>query len=435
MPKINYNKWLIIIFFLSFTFRTLFMLVPQFNYFHKVTPVNYNALEQKSDDRTYTRLAFGVLKYGYPTKNDKFSMYAGFLYPYIVAVNLAFSNNLIYLFFFQIILDSLTAVLIAVIALKLVNKVNVSILAGLLYALYYPNYIFPPRILTEVFFTFLIVLAIYFLQKGLQDKSVKEFFIFGGLLSVAALTKSMILYVFFFIYLFLLYKAFIRKEVTRYVVFLILLFFAIQSPYYIISYINTNKLIVGSSNGWYMILTGTYLPLKGDEPKDPEYEIFTDHPVGKIYKLELEQGWNEFQMDSAFTALGKKQVADNFRNHPFQSLEVMMLQVSRFWFHMPYYIRPIPGTGTVFAAIYKFVLTIFMFAGLFIMVYKRKDRLSQICLFFLLMYTSLHSLVYSSLRYSAPLVPLLIIFASIGIISFYSSFNKTDNESLQSNIP
>jgi hypothetical protein len=127
MPKNNYNKWLIIIFFLSFTFRTIFMLVPQFNYFNKVTPVNYNALEQKSDDRTYTRLAFGVLKFGYPTKNDKFSMYAGFLYPYIVAANLSFSNNLIYLFFFQIILDSLTAVLIAVIALKLLNKVNVSI--------------------------------------------------------------------------------------------------------------------------------------------------------------------------------------------------------------------------------------------------------------------------------------------------------------------
>ncbi|MEI7483461.1 MAG: hypothetical protein WCK13_02015, partial [Ignavibacteriota bacterium] len=208
----------------------------------------------------------------------------------------------------------------------------------------------------------------------------------------------------------------------------LLLFFAIQSPYYIISYMNTNKLIVGSSNGWYMILTGTYLPLKGDEPKDPEYEIFTDHPVGKIYKLELEQGWNEFQMDSAFTALGKKQVADNFRNHPFESIEVMLLQVSRFWFHMPYFIRPIPGTGTVVAAVYKFVLTLFMFAGLFIMVYKRKDRFSQICLFFLLIYTSLHSLVYSSLRYSAPLVPLLVIFASIGIISAYEYYKNPDNE-------
>lgn len=426
MGKINYSRWLIIIFFLSFTFRTVYMLVPQFNYFNKVTPVNFNALEQKSDDRTYTRLAFGVLKFGYPTKNDKFSMYAGFLYPYIVSLNLAFSNNLIYLFFFQILLDSLTAVLISVIALKMLDKVNVSILAGLLYALYYPSYIFPARILTETFFTFLIVLSVYFLQKGFQEKSVKEFFIFGGLLSVAALTKSMIFYVFFFVYLFLIYKAFIRKEISKYVVFILLLFFAIQSPYYIISYLNTNKLIVGSSNGWYMILTGTYLPLKGDEPKDPEYEIFTDHPVGKIYKLELEQGWNEFQMDSAFTALGKKQVADNFRNHPFESVEVMFLQISRFWFHMPYFIRPIPGTGTVIAAVYKLILTIFMFTGFYIMVIRRKDRLSQVCLFFMLIYTSLHSLVYSSHRYSAPLIPLLIIYASIGIITFYESYLKKD---------
>lgn len=428
MLKINFRKWLIIIFFLSFVLRTVYMLVPQVNYFNKILPVNFNALEQVSDDRTYTQLAFGVLKFGYPAKKDKFSMYAGFLYPYIVSVNLAFSNNLIYLFFFQIILDSITAVLISIIAYKLLSRINVAILAGLLYALYYPNFIFPARVLTECFFTFLLILSVYFLQKGLQEKTVKEFFVFGALLSVAALTKSMIFYVFFFIYLFLIYKAFIRKEVTKYVVFILLLFFAIQSPYYIISYINTNKLIVGSSNGWYMILTGTYLPLKGDEPKDPEYDIFSDHPVGKIYKLEHEQDWNEFQMDSAFTALGRKQVADNFRNHFFESLEVMLLQVSRFWFNMPFFIRPNPGTGTILAAIYKFVLTVFMFAGLFIMVFKKKDRFSQICIFFMLIYTSLHSLVYSSLRYSAPLVPLLIIFSSIGIITLYNRYKNKNRE-------
>ena len=430
MPKINFRNWLIIIFFLSFALRTIYMLVPQVNYFNKVLPVNFNALEQVSDDRTYTRLAFGVLKFGFPAKKDKFSMYAGFLYPYIFSLNLAFSNNFIYLFFFQILLDSLTAVLISIIALKLLNRINVSILAGLLYALYYPNYIFPARILTECFFTFLILTGIYFLQKGLQEKTVKEFFIFGALLSLAALTKSMIFYVFFFIYIFLMYKAFIKKEITKYSALIILLFFAIQSPYYIISYLNTNKLIVGSSNGWYMILTGTYLPLKGDEPKDPEYDIFTDHPVGKVYKLELEQGWNEFQMDSAFTALGKKQVAENFRSHPVESAEVMLLQVSRFWFHMPYFLRPIPGTGTIIAGIYKFVLTGFMIAGFYVMVFRRKDRFSQICLFFLLIYTSLHSLVFSSLRYSAPLVPILIIFSSIGIITLYDVYKKRKSEKL-----
>jgi len=238
----------------------------------------------------------------------------------------------------------------------------------------------------------------------------------------------MIFYVFFFIYLFLIYKAFIRKEITRYVVFIVLLFFAIQVPYYAISYSNTNKFIVGSSNGWYMILTGTYLPLMGDEPKDPEYDIFTDHPVGQVYKMEHEQGWNEFQMDSAFTVLGKKQVSDNFRNHPIKSIEVMILQVSRFWFHMPYFLRPIPGTGTIIAAIYKFALTVFMFVGFYVMVYKKNERLSEICLYFLLIYTSLHSLVFSSLRYSAPLVPFLILFASIGIITMYDSYVKS-NES------
>lgn len=434
MRNLSLRNWLLIIFFLSFALRTAFMLVPQVNYFNKVLPVKFKAEEQISDDKTYTTLAYGVLKYGFPAKKDKFSMYAGFFYPYVVAINLAFSNNLIYLFFFHIILDSLTAVLIVLIVLKLLNKINVALIAGLLYATYYPNFIFPPRVLTESFFTFMLVLAFYFLQKGIEKKGIKEFFIFGSLLSVAALTKSMIFYVFFFVYLYLVYRAFFKKDITKYVAAIIVLFFVIQSPYYIVSYINTNKFIVGSSNGWYMILTGTYLPLKGDEPKDPEYDIFTDHPVGKVYMFEWYHGWNEFQMDSAFTALGKKQLKENFTQHPIESVEVMLLQLSRFWFHMPYYIRPIPGTGTVIAAIYKFILTIFMIVGIWKLVFKEKNNYARIILFFLLIYTSLHSLVFSSLRYSAPLVPFMIIFASAGIyFAFKEKFNKIDSVLLSSN--
>lgn len=398
------------------------MLVPHINYFNDKMPVKFKAEEQISDDRTYTQLAYGVLKFGFPAKKDKFSMYAGFLYPYIVAVNLAFSNNLIYLFILQIILDSVTAVLISLLAFRLSDNLNMAVLAGLLYALYYPNFIFPARILTESIFTFLVVLAFYFLQKGIKNRGSADLYIFGALLSVAALMKSMLFYVFFFLYFYLLFRAFIKKDVSKYVAGLIILFFIIQSPYYIVSYINTNKLIVGSSNGWYMILTGTYLPLKGDEPKDPEYEIFIDHPVGKVYKLELEQGWNEFQMDSAFTALGKKQLVENFTNNPIESIEVMFIQLSRFWFHMPFYIRPIPGNGTIVAAIYKSILTLFMFVGFYWLALKRKNNFAQIVLFFLLIYSSLHMLVFSSLRYSAPLVPFMILFASAGI--FYSGILK-----------
>ena len=171
-----------------------------------------------------------------------------------------------------------------------------------------------------------------------------------------------------------------------------------------------------------MILTGTYLPLKGDEPKDPEYDIFTEHPVGKVYKLELEQGWNEFQMDSAFTALGKQQLKNNILNHPLESIEVMFIQLSRFWFHLPYYIRPVPGNGTIVAAVYKLILTVFMFIGAYISAAKFKISFARILFFFLITYSALHMLVFSSLRYSAPLVPFMLIFAAIGL--YYSGILK-----------
>ncbi len=422
MPKISLRNWLVIIFLLSFSLRMVYMLVPHVNYFNDKLPVKFKAEEQISDDRTYTQLGYGVLKYGYPAKKDQFSMYAGFLYPYIVAVNLAFSDNYIYLFLIQILLDSFTAVLIALIAFRLTERPVIAAAAGLLYALYYPNFIFPSRVLTECIFTFLVVLAFFFLQKGISKGRIIDLYIFGGLISSAALMKSMLFYVFFLIYFYLVYLAFFKKEISRYVTGLILLFFVIQSPYYIVSYINTQKFIVGSSNGWYMILTGTYLPLKGDEPKDPEYDIFTEHPVGKVYKLELEQGWNEFQMDSAFTALGKQQLKNNILNHPLESIEVMFIQLSRFWFHLPYYIRPVPGNGTIVAAVYKLILTVFMFIGAYISAAKFKISFARILFFFLITYSALHMLVFSSLRYSAPLVPFMLIFAAIGL--YYSGILK-----------
>lgn len=127
-------------------------------------------------------------------------------------------------------------------------------------------------------------------------------------------------------------------------------------------------------------------------------------------------------MDSAFSALGKKQLIDNFTNRPFESIEVMFIQLSRFWFHMPYYIRPIPGKGTIVAAVYKLILTVFMIIGFYWFALKKKENFSQITFFFLIIYSALHMLVFSSLRYSAPLVPFMILFAAVGI--YYSNVLK-----------
>jgi len=418
--KFSHGKYILLIFLIAFSLRTIYMLVPEFNYNSKSVPVNFNARTQSSDDRTYVVLAYGILSKGYPSKGGYFSMYAGFLYPYIVSANLLFSNNLIYLFFFQIILDTLTAVLIYLSAWKIFGNQKIAILSGFLYALYYPGFLYTSRILSESVFTFLLVLSLYTALKGFREKNINYIFLFSGLLSVCALMKAMMLYLFLIIFLYLLYLAFFRKVFTKSIVFTALIFLLVQTPYYFTSYATTGNIVVGSTNGWLMILNGTYLPTMGNELKDKDFFYYRDHPVGKMYILEDDLDLTEFQMDSAFKSLAKEQLVRNIQTDPLKSAYVMMLQVSRFWLHMPYFIRFNPGPGTIINAVVNLVLLMFMLFAFYLKAIKEKDLYSILCMIIIFSYTALHSIVFSSIRYSAPLMPVVIIFATYGIHSVYN---------------
>ncbi|MCI0472737.1 MAG: glycosyltransferase family 39 protein [Ignavibacteria bacterium] len=417
--KFNHGKYILLIFLLSFSLRTIYMLVPEFNYNSKTIPVNFNARTQISDDRTYVVLAYGILKKGYPYKSGSFSMYAGFLYPYIVSVNLLFSNNLIYLFFFQIILDSLTAVLIFITALKVFGNFKTAVISGFLYALYYPSFVYTSRILSESVFTFLLILSLYAALRGLREKNLKYIFLFSGLLSVCALMKAMMLYLFVILFVYIIYLAFKRKLFAKSIVFSALIFVLIQTPYYFTSYATTGKIVVGSTNGWLMILNGTYLPTLGNELKDRDFFYYRDHPVGKMYILEDDLNMTEFQMDSAFKSLAKEQLARNIQTEPLKSAYVMLLQVSRFWLHMPYFIRFNPGFGTIINTAVNSVLLLFMLLAFYLKAIKEKDLFAVMCMIIIFSYTALHSIVFASIRYSAPLMPVVIIFSVYGIYYTY----------------
>jgi hypothetical protein len=405
------------------------MLVPQFNYNSKTVPVNFNAGTQVSDDRTYVVLAYGILSKGYPSKKGSFSMYAGFLYPYIVSVNLMLSNNLAYLFFFQIFLDSLTAVLIFFSSLKIFGNIKIAAISGFLYALYYPSYIYTSRVLSESVFTFMLALALFAALKGLKDKNIKFIFQFSALISVCALMKAMTLYLFVIVFAYLLYLTFSKKVFTANIFFTVLIFIAIQLPYYYTSYSTTGKIVVGSTNGWLMILNGTYLPTLGNELKDRDFFYYRDHPVGKMYILEDDLDLTEFQMDSAFKSLAKEQLADNLRMHPLKSAYVMILQVSRFWLHMPYFIRFNPGFGTIINAVVNLILLLFMLVSFYQTSLRRKDPYAILCMIIVFSYTALHSIVFASIRYSAPLMPVVITFAVYGIYLAYNRvIAKKDNQ-------
>jgi 4-amino-4-deoxy-L-arabinose transferase-like glycosyltransferase len=422
------GKYILLIFLLAFSLRTLYMLVPQFNYNSKTVPVNFNALTQVSDDRTYVVLAYGILSKGYPSKNGSFSMYAGFLYPYIVAANLYFSGNLIYLFFFQILLDSLTAVLIFLSAFRIFGNLKVAAASGFFYALYYPGFLYTSRILSESVFIFLLVLSLFAALKAIREKNTKYLFIFGALLSVCALMKAMTLYLFVIIFAYLLYLTFSKKVFTANIFFTVLIFIAIQTPYYYTSYSTTGKIVVGSTNGWLIILNGTYLPTLGNELKDRDFFYYRDHPVGKMYILEDDLNLTEFQMDSAFKSLAKEQLVNNFRIQPLKSAYVMILQVSRFWLHMPYFIRFNPGFGTIINAGANLILLFFMLVSFYQTALRRKDPYAILCMIIVFSYTALHSIVFASIRYSAPLMPIVITFAVYGIYLAYNRFiAKKDN--------
>jgi hypothetical protein len=423
----KFKKYIIIIFTVSLFIRLVYTFVPQFDYFSAKSPLRYMTNNQLSDGGSYVLIAQGFLKYGYPargTEDNRLFIAGGFLYPILLSVNLIISNNLLPIILLQILLDSLIPVLLLLLAYKYTRKIHAAFIASLGYALYYPNFLYTRNIGTDSLYIFFLFLGIFWFLYKFDELKKRDYVIIGALFSITSLIRAPVYYPFLITsVLVFVYLLIFKRKYHKGIVIAFITFWIFQLPMLIISYRASGNFIAGSTGGNVVLMIGTYLPANGDN--DEIYlKIFPNHPQNIIDSASVKNNWTQIQKDSAYSAFAQKQIIDNFTNHPFESLKMMGYQFSRFWFNFPFY-NP-PSIGTKIIAFINSVILLFASIGIFHL-FKMKNFPVYIIFIVLLFYQSLHLLVFNSLRYSAPLIPIMLFLFSIGIYDIFAKIFKKTN--------
>ncbi|MDD5362918.1 MAG: hypothetical protein PHN88_12345 [Ignavibacteria bacterium] len=409
------NKKYLILFAAALLLRVLYIYFPAFDYYAKSFPVSFSATEQYSDAKTYVELASGLLDKGYPASKGRLIMFSGYVYPFILAVFMKISDNLLPLFVFQAILSSLICIMIAKISNNIFKAELPGLISGYLWAVCYPAFIAISRSLTEIVFTFIFIYGIYYtVTRRKMENKAAFYIIIGVIFSAASLTRAILFYVFFLMAaVYLAYFFFEKRKIDYKVIFAIISFCLIQVPWSYLGYVHNDRLIIASTSGGGNLAIGTYIPGNGEFAAE-SFEQNPDHPINIVDKQYFEKNWSDAQRDSAYMEYGKKQLKDNFRNQPFAALKLMGYQISRFWLNVPYHHKS--GIGNSINAVYTLILLGFMFIGY----YKGRQKNKMICdmlMILIIVFCVLHSVTISIIRYSFPLLPVVYIFTGLGIYS------------------
>ena len=420
--KIIKNKY-VILFVVAFAIRLAYIFLPSFDVYSKTFPVNYYSYEQISDGKTYVNLANGILECGYPSKNGNLIMYGGYVYPFIVAMFLKFSMNLIPLFMFQAFISSLLCIMAAKVSVSIFSNEMSGIITGILWAFYYPAFFTIPRPLTEMTFTFLFFGGIFYILTARHKRSEWLIYFFSGIIfSLATLTRAVLFYVFILMTVSYLIYFLVRERKFKYkIVFALLGFIVIQVPWTYLGYVHPDRIILASSGGGGNLAIGTNIPGKG-EYSNKEIENMQDHPKNVVDRLSKENNWTDAQKDSAYTEIAKIQLSENFRDRPLSAVKLMVVQISRFWLNFPFSYKP--GMGNIVNTIVTFILQIFMFYG-YVKGRKKNKTSADLLLILIIIFSIPHSITVSLVRYSFPILPVVYLFSGYGIYTLLTRFGLT----------
>lgn len=422
LTKALKNKY-VILFLIAFAVRTAYIFFPSFDVYSKTFPVSYYSYEQISDGKTYVNLANGILEYGYPSKNGSLIMYGGYVYPFVVAMFLKFSMNLIPLFLFQAFISSLLCIMSAKVSVSIFKNEMSGLITGILWAFYYPAFFTIPRPLTEMVFTFLFFGGIFYILTVKHKRAEwLIYFISGIIFSIATLTRAVLFYVFIFMLISYAVYFLVGKRKFEYkIVYALLGFMMIQFPWTYLGYVHTDRIVFASSGGGGNLAIGTNIPGKG-EYSNKEIENMQNHPKNIVDRLGKENNWTNAQKDSAYTEIAKIQLRENFRDRPLSAVKLMIVQISRFWLNFPFSYKP--GIGNIMNTAVTFILLIFMIYGY--IKGRRKNKIpADLLLILIILFSIPHSITVSLIRYSFPILPVVYIFSGYGIYTLLSRFGLT----------
>ena len=373
----------------------------------------------EKDALLYDKIAMQILK------NKSFAVHDGVptswvapLYPtFLSGVYLLFGHNHQAARIVQAFLSTAICFFVYLIAKRIYG-----IFAGLLSAFlvaFHQSLLMITMLITETLLSLLLVVMILFFTMAIIHKKNIFFFITGIFIALSSLTKPTTLLFAVFALFVLLFVLEGTKQVLLKFAALAGATIIIITPWMVRNYSLADRVVPVSSQG-SSILIGTYFQMtdKKDwrtifdmELLEEQRQRLREAGEKTRAKIELE---NPGRADDLLRHMTIKAIMDS----PLEYLKVVGIRVGIFWLSPPvatYQVKTKSDALSIAWMGLKYLLLLFAILGLFHSRDKWKIILPILGLLFYM--TAVHGLLHSIRRYNLPLIPLILIFSSEGMIA------------------
>ncbi|NQT27213.1 glycosyltransferase family 39 protein [candidate division KSB1 bacterium] len=326
------------------------------------------------------------------------------LYPlFLAGIYKLFGVHYILVKVIQILLSGLTAWIVFYIAKRLYNE-TVGFITLVLFALHPALIAIPAYLYNETLNILLLCVAILFLIRAFQEPyKWLDWALAGFFLGVSTLVKgSTQMFPLFLLGIMLCFSAFRRYWRKWFLFFMV--FCMVLIPWTVRNYIHFNVFLPVATGSGEVLWTGNYLPFDGEHRHD--------ETIAKID--ELAGGKSLIERNRILAKEAKKMILEN----PWAIMRLMMKKFYRFWFQVyknvpTGYDRPPSLLFSLGLGIIHLLVLITAVIGMIRTHWRRLDI--WIPVLFGAYYTAIHVVTLATPRYRLPLIPLVLIFSSLGI--------------------
>ena len=391
------------LFALALACRLLYWSSPALQFKAKPSDLVLAGISQPSDSVRYLSLSRSLVEgcgYRYECGED-FTMFDPPAYPMLLACLLKFSPNFQLVFLVQCLLDALNVLLLFGLSKILFRQSLPGLLAGLAYALYYPNFLYTVWLLTETLFTVLLTLFLLLFTLATIRRRRWLFCLTGCVFGILCLTRPTPVY---FLPILLVLPIIKERRMTAVLQAGCLLagFLVVQAPWLAQGPRHYGRWVVGSTGGGQVMLGGVALEYDGDQ----DTQVHTNSPFQAVRMSALPKD----EQDRVAKQMACEEFLRNLRKTPGRALGLMMRQVSRLYLNVPFK-RPQSWNSYAVAGLNAIILL----TGMVGLVLGRRNRGVLFIGLFIAYFTALHSVTCAVIRFSAPLMPAWLLLASLPV--------------------
>ena len=412
--NINPRLYFWIIFFIAFFIRLIFLTI-------------FDGFERSldGDEGAYHSRAIQILSGDFIGTSERPPLLGILIAP----IYFVFGNDLVYARLLMVCLSSFTASSLFVLCNIFTNKYYISGLCALILAIYPPSIWYSGWILTETLSSLLVLIAVIYLYKFINNKSCTNMVYLGTIFGLLAITRSLYLFLpiaillFYLAYCFICaYRITIIRDNLKALLLGVLMFLVVLSPWILHNMVLYERFIPHSTQGGHLLLVSNGML---DNPDVQSGKYTKD--ILEIPELVNSNNLNAYEFDLIKRKIALNSIKSNLTSLP----QPVFNRVKNFWTFRPDPYDPLWTTNDSIMAIIWIPIMTFFIIGIFSIPIRVTVPFLLVILYACVMVIPF----WGSPRFRFPVDALIILTAFLGVLrtnifgwSSYLAAWSSDNE-------